>query len=82
MRISHERDFGHEDRERLYNYVESHGSATEQELKREFPDIDPSGLRHHVAILRRDGYLRQEGKRLRVAYREEDVEEARVEPTE
>jgi len=75
MRISHERDFGHEDRERLYNYVESHGSATEQELKREFPDIDPSGLRHHVAILRRDGYLERDGDGELHAAFEEGVEE-------
>ena len=75
MRVSHERDFGHEDRERIYNYVESHGSVTEKALQREFTDIDPSGLRHHVAILRRDGYLeRDEEDRLHAAF-EEGVEE-------
>ena len=75
MRVSHERDFGHEDRERIYNHVESHGSVTERSLQREFTDIDPSGLRHHVAILRRDGYLeRDEEDRLLAAF-EEGVEE-------
>ncbi|WP_254863209.1 GNAT family N-acetyltransferase [Halovivax gelatinilyticus] len=56
MGIADSLEFGHTDREAIYQYVERHGTASMDELERELP-VDPGGLRHHVAILKRDGYL-------------------------
>ena len=52
-------EFGHEDRKRIYEYIESHGSADPDEMERALR-IDPGGLRHHLAILRRDGRIEEE----------------------
>ncbi|MFC3958494.1 helix-turn-helix domain-containing GNAT family N-acetyltransferase [Halovivax cerinus] len=59
-------EFGHDDRRAIYQYVERHGTATMDELEDELP-VDPGGLRHHVAILKRDGYLEADGDHYHVA---------------
>ena len=66
MQFREELKFGHEDRKRIYEYVESHGTADPERVERELR-IDPAGFRHHVAILRRDGYLEEVDGELRVA---------------
>jgi len=48
--------FGHEDRERIYEYLTAHGPADVESVG-EALGLDASGIRHHVAILKRDGYL-------------------------
>ncbi|QCC60516.1 GNAT family N-acetyltransferase [Natrinema thermotolerans] len=58
-------EFGHEDRKRIYEYVERHG-AVDPDDTRERLGIDPSGFRHHVAILKRDGRLEKGDGKLRV----------------
>ncbi|MFP8958770.1 GNAT family N-acetyltransferase [Natrialbaceae archaeon A-CW3] len=58
-------DFGHEDRKRIYEYVERHG-AVEPDDVQERLTIDPGGFRHHVAILKRDGRLVDRDGLLRV----------------
>ncbi|RQG86209.1 GNAT family N-acetyltransferase [Natrarchaeobius halalkaliphilus] len=58
-------EFGHEDRRRIYEYVERHGSA-DLETVRERLGVDPSGFRHHVALLKRDNRLEEEQETLRV----------------
>ncbi|OLZ40719.1 acetyltransferase [Natrinema saccharevitans] len=60
-----ELEFGHEDRKRIYEYVERHG-AVDPEDTRERLGIDSSGFRHHVAILKRDGRLEKGDGKLRV----------------
>ncbi|WP_247728904.1 bifunctional helix-turn-helix transcriptional regulator/GNAT family N-acetyltransferase [Halovivax limisalsi] len=66
MGISDSLAFGHVDRERVYQYVERHGTATLEELESSL-SVDPGGLRHHVAILKRDGYLEEDDGTYQVA---------------
>ncbi|MGQ3413222.1 GNAT family N-acetyltransferase [Natrinema sp. LN54] len=58
-------EFGHADRKGIYEYVERHG-AVDPEETRERLDLDPSGFRHHIAILKRDGRLEEADGKLRV----------------
>jgi len=59
-------EFGHVDRREIYRYVERNGTATEAEIADALP-VDPGGLRHHIAILKRDGHLESVDGRYRVA---------------
>jgi len=74
MELTEQLNFDHQDRRDIYEYVEAQGSVRADQARRAL-NLDPEAFGHHLTILRRDGYIRQEGKRLRVAYREEDVEE-------
>ncbi|USZ71767.1 GNAT family N-acetyltransferase [Natronosalvus halobius] len=66
MKFADEIEFGHEDRKRIYEYVERHG-AVDPDDAQERLRIDPGGFRHHVAILKRDGRLEDRNGRLQVA---------------
>ena len=77
MKVAEDLEFGHQDRRRIYEYVESHG-AVEPETVRNELRIDPGGFRHHIAILRRDGLLEQVDGRLRVALEAGEEEEHRA----
>jgi len=74
MKVADELSFRHDDRERIYGYVESQGAA-EPETVREEVRVDPGGFRHHVAILKRDGLLEEVDGRLRVALEAGEAEE-------
>jgi ribosomal protein S18 acetylase RimI-like enzyme len=74
MKVADELSFGHEDRERIYEYVESQG-AVEPKAVRSALRVDPGGFRHHVAILRRDGLLTEVDGTLRVALEAGEAEE-------
>ncbi|WP_049921037.1 GNAT family N-acetyltransferase [Halopiger djelfimassiliensis] len=65
MVFSETLEFGHADRRRIYEYVERHGTVEPDEARSQL-DIDPSGFRHHVAILKRDGRLEETDGKLRV----------------
>ncbi len=65
MSFSEELEFGHEDRKRIYEYVERHGAVDPDEAQERLR-IDPGGFRHHVAILKRDGRLEEVEGKLRV----------------
>jgi ribosomal protein S18 acetylase RimI-like enzyme len=67
MQVHDDLDFGHDDRRRIYDYVERHGSVTRGEVRRSL-GIEERAMRHHAAILRRDGYLEADGEQLRVAF--------------
>ena len=69
-------DFGHEDRKRIYEYVERHGSVAPSTVQQRL-GIDPGGFRHHVAILRRDGRLETIEGKLRVVVEAGEAEEHR-----
>ena len=66
MRMDETLEFGHDDREAIYEYVERHGAVEPGEVRATLR-IDPGGFRHHVAILRRDGYLEESDGSIRVA---------------
>jgi ribosomal protein S18 acetylase RimI-like enzyme len=74
-------EFGHEDRERLYNYVERHGECSFDDLESGLR-LDPRGIRHHVAILRRDGYLTVDDGTIAVAFDDTAAEEHRANDVE
>lgn len=74
MALSESLEFGHEDRERIYEYVERHG-AVDAEAVRDRLHVDPGGFRHHVAILKRDGYVEERDGELRAAFERGAAEE-------
>jgi ribosomal protein S18 acetylase RimI-like enzyme len=74
MQFSESLEFGHEDRKRIYEYVESHGEVDATEA-RDRLRVDPGGFRHHVAILKRDGYLEEHDGKLRASFEEGAAEE-------
>jgi len=76
MQLTGELDFGHDDRRRIYEYVERYG-AVDPETVRDGLDVDPRGFRHHVAILRRDGLIESADGVLRVVFEGGEAEEHR-----
>ncbi|WP_251343952.1 GNAT family N-acetyltransferase [Haloplanus halophilus] len=74
MELTEKLNFDHEDRRDIYDYIEAHGEVRADGARRAL-NLDPEAFGHHVTILRRDGYIRRDGNKLRVAYQEEDVEE-------
>jgi ribosomal protein S18 acetylase RimI-like enzyme len=81
MKFSETLEFDHEDRKQIYEYVESHGEVDMEEAQNVLP-VDPGGFRHHVAILKRDGYLEERDGKLRASFEEGAAEEYEVEDVE
>jgi ribosomal protein S18 acetylase RimI-like enzyme len=73
MEVTDSLSFDHKDREDIYEFVESHGTVREDEVRRAL-NLDHTALGAHLTILRRDGYIRKVGGKLQVAYQDE-VEE-------
>jgi ribosomal protein S18 acetylase RimI-like enzyme len=73
MELTEKLTFDNDDRKDIYEYVESHGSVRESDVRRAL-GFDPGAFGHHLAILRRDGYVRKRGDELEVAYEEEGVD--------
>jgi ribosomal protein S18 acetylase RimI-like enzyme len=69
-------EFDHDDRKAIYEFVEEHGEVAPDEAQSECLPHDPGGFRHHVAILRRNGYLeRTDDGQLRVAVDSDEAAE-------
>jgi len=69
-------EFDHDDRKAIYEYVEEHGAVDADAAQADCLPHDPGGFRHHVAILRRNGYLeRTDDGSLQVAVDADEVEE-------
>jgi ribosomal protein S18 acetylase RimI-like enzyme len=81
MKFSETLEFDHEDRKEIYEYVESHGEVDMEEAQNVLR-VDPGGFRHHVAILKRDGYLEERDGKLRASFEEGAAEEYEVEDVE
>jgi len=76
MKLSEKLEFDHEDRQHIYDYVERHGTVNPDETQREVLPHDRGGFRHHLAILKRNGYLETTADGdLKVAIEEEGEEE-------
>ncbi|GAA0662249.1 GNAT family N-acetyltransferase [Natronoarchaeum mannanilyticum] len=76
MKLSEKLEFDHEDRQRIYDHVERHGTVDPDEAQREVLPNDRGGFRHHLAILKRNGYLETTADGdLKVAIEEEGEEE-------
>ncbi|WP_152041951.1 GNAT family N-acetyltransferase [Salinigranum salinum] len=70
MDITDKLSFSHKDRKDLYDYVESHGTVRKDEARRSL-NMEPGAFGVHMTILRREGYIREVGDRLQIAYQEE-----------
>jgi ribosomal protein S18 acetylase RimI-like enzyme len=81
MKFSETLEFDHDDRKRIYEYVESRGEVGLAEA-RDALRVDPGGFRHHVAILKRDGYLEEHDGKLRASFEEGAAEEYDVDGVE
>lgn len=66
--------FGHDDRQEIYQFVEQRGVVEHSEIAVGL-DLDPTAIRHHVAILKRDGLLEADDGTLRVGLEVGSVEE-------
>ena len=72
MQVSETVDFSHEDRKSIYQCIENSDGAIAAEAVRESLRLDPSGFRHHVAILKRDGLIEERGGELRATFEGSD----------
>lgn len=72
MQVSEAFEFTHEDRKSIYQCIEdSDGTIAASEV-RDALRLDPSGFRHHVAILKRDGLVTEEGGMLSATFEGSD----------
>jgi ribosomal protein S18 acetylase RimI-like enzyme len=67
MELTDKLEFDHDDREDIYEYVESNG-ATRPEKIRKALTMEERAFGHHTAILRRDGVLEEVDGKLRIAF--------------
>jgi ribosomal protein S18 acetylase RimI-like enzyme len=67
-------DIETDDRRRVYRYVERRGAVPPSEVA-DAVELDPETFRHHVAVLKRDGLLREVDGKLRVELDRGEVEE-------
>lgn len=74
MATSQDLKFDHDDRKDIYEYLERNGAADADSVRDDL-GIDPRGFRHHVAILKRDGYVEEVDDRLRVTIEAGEEEE-------
>ena len=74
MDITDKLSFSHKDRKDLYDYVESHGTVRKDEARRAL-NMEPGAFGVHTTILRQEGYVREVGNRLQIAYQEEEPRE-------
>lgn len=58
--------FDHEDRRRIYDHIERNGVVDRETIADDL-GVDPAAVRHHVAILSRDGLVENDNGTLRIA---------------
>jgi ribosomal protein S18 acetylase RimI-like enzyme len=76
METAQRHDFDHDDRKAIYEYVEAHGTSSPDAVQEAVLPYDRGGFRHHVAILKRNGYLEStDGDLLQIAIDIDDTEE-------
>jgi ribosomal protein S18 acetylase RimI-like enzyme len=74
MDVTDSLTFTHRGRKDIYEYVERHGTVRPVEVRRAL-NLDPGEFGHHLTLLKRDGYVREdEDGRLQVAFRESAAE--------
>lgn len=71
MKIENRLDFDNTDQREIYDYVERRGTTTPEEARQAL-GFDKTSFGHHLAVLRRDGYLRETGGTLEVAFEMSD----------
>jgi ribosomal protein S18 acetylase RimI-like enzyme len=74
MDVTDSLQFTHRGRKDIYESVERHGTVRPVEIRRAL-NLDPGEFGHHLTLLKRDGYVREdEDGRLQVAFRESAAE--------
>jgi ribosomal protein S18 acetylase RimI-like enzyme len=67
MELTGRIEFDHDDREDIYEYVESNGATTPERIRAAL-NIGERAFGHHAAILKRDGILEERAGSLRIAF--------------
>ena len=67
MKLTDKLQFDHDDREDIYEYVESHGATRPEKIHKSLT-MGERAFGHHTAILRRDGVLEEADGKLRIAF--------------
>ena len=81
MELTEQLEFDHDDREDIYEYIESHGASRPRQVRKSL-NMGERAFGHHAAILKRDGMLEGIDGELRVAFEagtEEEFEADEVE---
>lgn len=74
MEVSERLEFGSRDRKDIYEYVERRGAVPAEKVRTAL-GFDEQAFGHHLAVLRRDGYIRKHDGDLEIAYEMGDEEE-------
>ncbi len=67
MELTQRVDIDDRDRTDIYEYVERRGSVPAETVRREL-GFDPNAFGHHLAVLRRDGYIRTVDGNLEITF--------------
>jgi ribosomal protein S18 acetylase RimI-like enzyme len=74
MEVTQRLDFDSRDRKDIYEYVERRGSVDAEGARRAL-GFDRTAFGHHLAVLRRDGYVRKADGSLEIAFAADDGED-------
>ena len=81
MELTEKLEFDHDDREDIYEYVESHGASRAKQVRKSL-NMGERAFGHHAAILKRDGVLEEVNGKLRIAFEAGTEEEFEAEALE
>lgn len=81
MELTETLEFDHDDREDIYEYIESHGASQPKQVRKSL-NMAERAFGHHAAILERDGVLEEAEGRLRIAFEAGTEEEFDAEDVE
>jgi ribosomal protein S18 acetylase RimI-like enzyme len=81
MELTETLEFDHDDREDIYEYIESHGASRPKQVRKSL-NMGERAFGHHAAILKRDGVLEEVDGKLRIAFEAGTEEEFEAEDVE
>jgi len=81
MELTEELAFDHDDREDVYEYIESRGASRPRQVRQAL-NMGERAFGHHAAILKRDGVLEESDGKLRTAFEAGTEEEFEAEDVE
>jgi len=81
MELTEKLEFDHDDREDIYEYIESHGASRPKQVRKSL-NMGERAFGHHAAILKRDGVLEEVDGKLRIAFEAGTEEEFEAEDVE
>jgi ribosomal protein S18 acetylase RimI-like enzyme len=81
MELTEQLEFDHDDREDIYEYIESHGASDPKQVRKSL-NMGERAFGHHAAILKRDGVLEEVDGKLRIAFEAGTEEEFEADDVE